>query len=433
MKRILIICLAVLGYATLNAQEQFIPINFAALTKKVEKSNAEITDPKKQADPKTWLRRAELMQKVYEVDIEQTYQGMTPTNLQLFYADPVKGTEEFDGKTFETYSYPRIKFYFENNAMQMWSKNTWAYDKPLTEMFNCLIKTTELDTEGALNDKITEDYIKLKNHLKKDGLNCYYLNDKEGALSDFEMVLKVDKQPVLKGVIDTILIQYSGIIAREMGQLERAIGHYKELAAVDHQPNTYLLIKEDYLKLKDTTSAVSAMEEAFIKYPDTMNVVANLVDLYIKVNKIQDGLKTIDAALQKNPEKGELYYWKGRLLLNTTDEKHIDKALEVYEIAIQKDPELYYAYYDIGFIYFLQGQDLFEQAGAEKDKNLREAMIKIGTEDYNKALPKLEKALDLNQTNKDIRKETLDTLKRIYYKLQMTEKYDQVVEMLKNL
>jgi tetratricopeptide (TPR) repeat protein len=218
-----------------------------------------------------------------------------------------------------------------------------------------------------------------------------------------------------------------------MGQYERAIKHYKVLANVDNEPNTYLLIKEDYLKLKDTVSAISAMEEGFRKYPDTLNVVANLVDLYIRTAKIEDGLKTINTALANNPDKGEFYYWKGRLELNTAGDDKITKSLESYNIAITKNPTLYYVYYDIGFIYYLQGQDLFTRAGEEKDIKYREEMIKIGTENYEKSVPNLEKCLELNVNNLEIKKETLDTLKRVYYKLQMTEKYDEASGMLKNL
>jgi len=157
------------------------------------------------------------------------------------------------------------------------------------------------------------------------------------------------------------------------------------------------------------------------------------VDLYIRTGKIEDGLKTIEGALVNNPEKGEFYYWKGRLQLNTTDDDRITKALDSYNLAITKNPGLYYAYYDIGFIYYLQGQDLFTRAGEEKDIKFREEMMKVGTENYEKSVPNLEKALELNTSNMDIKKETLDTLKRVYYKLQMTEKYDQATEMLKNM
>ena len=433
MKHLLIICLAAIGFSSLHAQEAFIPINFTALEKKIQKSNTEIADPKKGIDPKIWVKRGELMLSAYEVDLEQVYEGMTPNILLSFYAEPAKSEEVMDDKTYEVYTYPRIKFYFDNGALVMWKKTQFAVENPLNEAFKCFGKATELDKAGKLSLKIYEDYNKLKNHLKKDGINSYYAGNKEAALENFELVLDINKLPALKNTIDTVLIQYSGIIARELGQTERAIQHYKELCKVDNEPNSFILIKEDYLKLKDTVNAISIMEEAFVKYPDTLNIIANLVDLYIRVNRIPEGLTTINGAISHNPEKGELYYWKGRLELNTTEDDRITKALASYDLAVAKNPELYYAYYDIGFIYFLQGQDLFTRSGEEKDKAFREEMIKVGTENYEKAVPNLEKALELNTSNKEIKKETLDTLKRVYYKLQMTEKYDQATELLKNL
>jgi tetratricopeptide (TPR) repeat protein len=433
MKRLLIICLALVGLSGLKAQEVFVPMNFASLEKKILKSGQEITDPKKGIDPKTWIRRGEIMLSAYEIDLQEIYEGMSPTQLILFYKEPVITNEEVDGKSYEVYSYERIKFYFENKALVMWKKLKWAYENPLKEAYNSLNKASEFDQAGKNSVKLAEDYNKLKNQLKKYGINSYYIGNKVDALWSFELVLSINKLPALKGVVDTIMLQYAGIIARELNQTEKAIEHYKELAAVDHQPNTYLQIKEDYLRLKDTLSAITIMEKAFEAYPDTLNVVANLVDLYIRTDKIDEGLKTINAALNSNPDKAEFYYWKGRLQLNTTDEDRITKALESYDKAISKNPNLYYAYYDIGFIYFLQGQDLFTRAGDEKDTKFRQGMIEVATEDYQKALPNLEKALELNTVNKEIRKETLDTLKRVYYKLQMMDKYEEASEKLKNI
>lgn len=433
MKRILIICLSVMSFIGVNAQDVFVPINFATLQKKIVKSDAEIADPKKSIDPKIWMKRGVLMLQATDVDLEQIYEGMNPTILASFYKNPVVSTEEIEGRSYQVYSYERIKFYFENDGLASWVRLKSAYENPTTEAFNCFAKATELDVAHKLNDALFENYNKLKVQLKKNGINAYYRGDKEAALDYFEMVLDINKLSVSKNFIDTIMIQYSGIIAREMNQYERSIKHYKELASFDNQPNTFLVLKEDYLKLKDTVNAVITMETALKKFPDTLNVVANLVDLYIRTNRIEDGLKTIDASIAQNPEKGEFYYWKGRLQLNTTADDRITKALESYEMSIVKSPDLYYAYYDIGYIYFLQGQDLFERAGDEKDKKYREEMIVLGTENFNKSLPNLEKALELNSSNREIKKETLDTLKRVYYKLQMTDKYDEASEKLKNI
>ena len=434
MKRRLIIYLALLGLISpIYAQQVFVPINYIALEKKIQKSNQEIADPKKGADAKVWLKRGEIMLSAFDIDLEQTIEGMSTNNLQIFYPDPVVSTEDYDGKTYDLLSYERVKFYFENKTLAMYERTKSIYENPLDEAYKSFIKVGELDKEGKYTEKLNLDLNKLKNQLKKDGINNYYRGNKEQALKSFELVLIINKLPVLKGEIDTIMIQYSGIIARELNHIDKSIEHYKELASVDHEPNTWLLLKEDYLKLKDTVNAINIMEKAFVKYPDTLNVIANLVDLYIRNNKIAEGLNTIEQALAKNPGKGELYYWKGRLELNSNDSDRIEQALKSYDLAIVKNPNLYYVYYDRGFIFFLQGQDLFTRAGDEKDKKYREEMLAVGTEKYNLALPNLEKALELNNINKEIKKETLDTLKRVYYKLQMMDKYEEVSQKIKDL
>jgi hypothetical protein len=164
MKRLLIICLAALGFSSLNAQETFVPMNFASIEKKVQKSGQEIADPKKGIDPKTWVRRGEIMLSVYNVDLEQVYEGMNPTNLILFYKDPVISTEEIDGKSYEVYTYERIRFYFDNKALVMWDRTKSAFDNPLKEAYNSLNKASELDQAGKLSEKIYEDFGKLKNY-----------------------------------------------------------------------------------------------------------------------------------------------------------------------------------------------------------------------------------------------------------------------------
>ncbi len=52
--------------------------------------------------------------------------------------------------------------------------------------------------------------------LKRDGVNSYYTDDFKSALNSFENVLEVNNQPIFAGEFDTIMVQYSGIISREV-------------------------------------------------------------------------------------------------------------------------------------------------------------------------------------------------------------------------
>ncbi len=435
MKRLLSIALIFCGLTSVLAQEQVAMLNFNSLQKKLEKSNEAIQNEKKSTNPKTWFSRGELMQDIFDIDLEYITDGMDQKMLKIYYKDPQNiKTETKDSVKYEIYQYERMDFYFKNNKLDHWVRKESMTDNPLDKAFDAYQKTLDLDEKGKYADKVKDQLVLLKKQYQQDGINAYYAGKSKEALADFEDVLKIDNLDMFEGVKDTTMIQYAGIIAREMGEYQTAIKYYNQLADMKvGGPNTYLNIKSDYLSMKDTTKAITVMEKAFSEYPDTLNVIANLVDLYIRTGKIDQGLTTVESAINNNPEKAELYYWKGRLLLNSTTEDNIDKAVDAYNKALERDPNLYYVYYDLGLIYFLQGQEIFKQAGDEKDPDQREQINKIATAKYNDAVPMLEKALSMNEANAEIKKETLDLLKRIYYKLQMNDKYNDVVNQLNNL
>ncbi len=436
MKRLLIITVFFSLFTGLSAQDAgLVLLNYNTLERKWEKSNEDIEHEKKGVNPKTWMNRGELLQDIYNIDLEYLSEGTSKSELQLYYKDPLSVSTVQDAEQpTEILEYERIKYIMVNDALSRWERTKMVTENPLDKAYEAFRKTLELDEKGKYTDDVKEELTQLKTMFKQNGINAYYSNNFEEALHDFDMVLKINEMDMFEGKIDTIMIQYSGIIAREVGDYEKAADYYTKLAEIDFGgPGTYLNVKNDYLAMEDSLRAIEIMEKAFDKYPDTLNVFANLIDLYIRTDNIQKGLTKVNQAIENNPDKGEIYYWKGRLLLNTEDEDRIDQALEVYEKAIERNPALYYVYYDIGFIYFLQGQDIFNQAGQERDAERRKQINEIATEKYEEAIPMMKKCLDLNESNTDIKRETLDILKRIYYKLGMDDAYNEVTNQLNNL
>ena len=433
MKRLLVFCIF-LGMV-LNAfpQESFIPINYKALEKKLEKSNAEIQHPKKGLTPQAWIKRGDVMVDIYKVDIEQIYEGMDPMSLKLFYKEPKSVETIGEGEEkMEVYKYERVDFNIVNNRLVSWNKTETLYDDPLHEANRSYQKALELDEKGKFTDKIKDKLISLKGYFKQEGLNAYYSNEKTLAIDYFSMVNKVNELEMFKGEIDTVMVQYTGIIAREINDFKTSARQYEELIRLNFGgPNTFIVLKEDYLMLKDTLNAISAIEKGFDNYPDSATIVANLIDLYLKVDMAEKGLEKIEKSINQNPQKAEYYYWKGRLLLNTDEESRVEDALEAYKKAIEVNPTLYYVYYDVGLIYFLHGQELFNSAAAEKDIKFRDVLTKAAIEKYESSYPMLEKSNSFNESNPSVLRESLDTLKRIYYRLQMMDKYAEVDKKLR--
>ena len=166
MKRITLIVFAIICSLVLQAQESFVPINYKALKKKLDKSNIEITNPKANMAAKTWLKRGELMQDAFKIDLQQVYDettgllfnGMTGLQIKLFYKEPLKESEQvYIGNTYQVMEYERMHYYFLNDGLSMWKRVATIYENPLDESFNSYVKTIELDKEQKLLPKVKKD------------------------------------------------------------------------------------------------------------------------------------------------------------------------------------------------------------------------------------------------------------------------------------
>ena len=445
MRKFITLVIIATAVISMNAQEgsTVVLLNPNAVQKKVEKSDAEVQDPKKNSKAATWLKRGDLYQDVFNIGLEQVQEGIDTKMLTLFYKQPqsIENETMEDGTLKETYIYENMKYVFVNGALQHWERVNPISEDPLRVSIDAYKKTLELDDNGKLTTKVKEGFTSVKASLKRQGVNDYYTEDYEGALGSFEDVLEINQLDLFAGEVDTVMIQYAGIISREIASktdndelYKKSIGYYKQLAAADFGgPNTYLQIKMDYLNIGDSVSALEIVKEAYAKYPDTVNVIANVADLYIQMHLIDEGIAFMESVVEKSPDIAEAYYWLGRMLINKEEIEAVDQAIEVYTKASEIDPTIYYIYYDLVYIYYLQGADFFERSKEEQDEGIRDQLIKLGKEKYATAIPILEKAYELNLDNQSVKYETLDLLQRIYYKEEMTEQYERVKALKENM
>jgi len=445
MRKFITLVIIATAVLSMNAQEgtTVVLLKPSVVQKKVDKSNEDIQDAKKGAKAATWQKRGELYQDVFNIGLEQTSEGMDSKMLTLFYKEPTSiETENMeDGSLKETYIYEYMKYVFVNDALQSWERINPIHAEPLRVAVDAYVKARELDTKGTLDPKIKDNLIEVKSLLKRDGVNDYYSEDYIGALASFEDVLEINNMDLFDGEFDTTMVQYSGIISREIAGktddkelYKKAIGYYKQLADVDFGgPNTYLQIKMDYISLGDTLAALEILKEAYEKYPDSIDIIANVANTYIELKQIDEGLAFMETVIARNPEVAEYYYWQGRMLINKEEVEFVEKAIASYNKAGELDPSIYYVWYDVGYIYYLQGADFYDRSAEEKDDAVRAKLIELGKEKYMSAIPALEKAYKLNNANTTVKFETLDLLQRVYYKEQMNEDYERVKELKANL
>ncbi|MFH0756393.1 MAG: tetratricopeptide repeat protein [Bacteroidota bacterium] len=432
---LIVVSVAIVGLHAQEGGTAIVLLNYNTVKKKVEKSNEEIQDPKKNIKPATWVKRGELFQQVFMVGLEQLQEGMSSTTVVLFYKEPLSiDNETKDGALYETYNYEHMKYTFVNGALQEWERIDPIVEDPLRVAMDAYQKALELDESGKVGPKVKEQLIELKLQLKREGVNCYYTSDFDGALNDFENVLEINNMDLFAGEMDTIMVQYSGIISREIAGktdkkelYKKAIKYYQQLADVNYGgPNTYLQMKMDYFALGDTMKGIECLKEAYEKYPDSVNVIANIADAYILAKQFDEGIEFMAKVIENNPSIPEAYYWNGRLLINKEDIEYIERAIVSYNKAAELNPDLYYIWYDVGYIYYLQGADFYDRGGLEEHEPTRDALLALGKEKYDMAISSLEKAYMLNDENPSVKYETLDILQRMYYKEQRMDDYERV-------
>ena len=148
MKKLFVtVALAAFALSATMAQDTFIPLNYNAVKKKVEKSDADIQDAKKNIKAATWFKRGELYQDVFMIGLEEIQQGSPTATVELFYKEPNKVETETleDGSEKQKYYYDNIIYTFVNGGMQDWEKVDPIHPDPLKVAMEAYFKAHELE------------------------------------------------------------------------------------------------------------------------------------------------------------------------------------------------------------------------------------------------------------------------------------------------
>jgi tetratricopeptide (TPR) repeat protein len=173
----------------------------------------------------------------------------------------------------------------------------------------------------------------------------------------------------------------------------------------------------------DKDKALGALKNAMTVMPGEQSVLLNLIQYYIETENTADALTYLNQAKEKDSSNPLFSFVEGTLYDKMGD---MNKSLESYQKAISLNPEYYDAYYNIAVLYFNNGVKLMEAANAEKDDAKYEQMKVVADNEFRKSIQPLQKAAAIKPD------ETLplETLKTIYYRLQMNDELTEVKKKL---
>jgi tetratricopeptide (TPR) repeat protein len=299
---------------------------------------------------------------------------------------------------------PKIKAYYAN---------------PLEEAYNSYEKALELDPKGQIKKKILTGsiYNKLAVSLYTQGSEDFENKDYAGALKAFQTQIKITESDLYVGAVDTGMYYNAGLAAVNSGKYDDAIKYFQKCADMKYMGITpYFQMSEAYLNKGDTANAESTLTGLTSKFPDDKNVTLQLIDLYIKGGKNAEAQKYIKVAKEADPTNYSLYFAAGIIFLN---ENKYDEAIPELQKSIELKGDVYDTQYGLGAAYINKAADMFKAANDIMDVKKYSDAIDAANAVYAKALPYMEKALELKPD--DIY--TMRSLQELYYRLKMTDKY----------
>jgi len=190
--------------------------------------------------------------------------------------------------------------------------------------------------------------------------------------------------------------------------------------------NLYLLLKNTYASMNDSASVLQVLKEAFEKFPEEEEVLVQLVNYYISAGMNNEALDFLKIAKEKDPDNATYFFAEGLIYDRVGKVKN---AKDAYKRSIDIDPMFFTSQYNLGALIFNGGVLLVEEASKILDNEKYTAIREAADLEFVEALPYLEKAHELNKSDT----ETMETLKLIYYRLKMMDKYILIDNKLQNL
>ena len=412
-------------------------VNKEALLAKIEKSDAEVADAKKNGKAATWIKRGKAYFEAAHAPVKDIAQTLTADRWQLALGNPLEQPTGaiVNGMEMVCLKYPFLKLYVnpQTGAIITWEQTDRVledgYDKAL-ESYN---KALEVDPKAQ--DKVRPAMEELLNAVSQQGNVYKDLGNTRQAGEYYMLASEVLNAPGY------------GLTETEKPQAEFVLYLAGRMFAVDAFTNTNLdsavkgvdcfnrLLADGYegqngdcyyylfycyycQKAQDPSCVMKAKEaltQGIDKYPANQEILKGLIDLYTKEEGIGDPQELVDRlekTIAADPENYEL--WMGRgILFNSLNNR--DESIVSFKKAAELRPDMIDALYYTALSYTLKANALLDELNNMHQISAADAdaLNAKAVENFKAAIPYLEKGFEVNPQHID----NLTLLKEICFRL----------------
>ena len=319
----------------------------------------------------------------------------------------------------------------------------------VVESFDYWMKAADLAGQKVLDKKGNEVLADKKTYalLQKKVLEYYknqelvkygiYLNDQRDfatAYGVFQRQLSIpelsrmqDEKLQKEMPKDTIYDQYkyyTAIFAIQAEMHPEAIAVLEEMKNGNYEAITVnQFLYQEYVNVQDTANYVRVLQDAVVRFPQEPWFLQNLINHYIFSGQEQEAINYLDKAIAREPNVAQYHLIKGNLNEN---QKNYEAALADFDRALAIDPTMADAEAGKGRVYYNQAVKMNEDAALIADaKEYKKALEEMNAM-FRQSMPFFEKAHELAPDNRDY----MITLRGLYYRFDMTDKYNAINEEL---
>lgn len=313
-----------------------------------------------------------------------------------------------------------LQLYFtKDEAFKKLSEN------PLEVAYQSYLKCLELDTDKKFTKEANDKLATVAEQFFNQGVGQYKEEKYKEASKSFEFSGDLLNK---SGLSDTLAIYYAGICAELDNNDETAQKHFNYLIGKDyHKATMYSSLSKIYTKQQDSVKAMEIIQTGLAKFPGNYDLLIAEANVYLAFGKTELAVKSLKNAITLNPNNPNLFYAMGA---KYSELGMFKESEESYLKAIEIKPDYFDAYYNLGALYNNTAADILKEAASLPfgDPNY-ETKKAEGESLLAKAIPVLEKALELSATDKF----TLLTLKQLYVKTNQLDKFKATEAKIKEL
>lgn len=198
MKRILMLAAAAVCLCGPSLSAQQVTINEKSLLNKIERSDADIANPKKSGKAATWIHRGEIFYEAATAVSKHLYDGIDVVTLTTLFGEPTAAeVVELNGKVYTKGIFPYMDIYLDELAIPVsWTMTKEIYPGALQKSVEAYEKAYELDGSNQKTaEKVNEGLKQAYDEYSKTGALYFPLGMYEEAGNMFISAYEVAQMP----------------------------------------------------------------------------------------------------------------------------------------------------------------------------------------------------------------------------------------------